>query len=303
MSSVPFKNIFIRTIFALFNSGLFFMINFNGILVSPDSNLLFNNRAFLYGDGVFETLKVVDSKILFLEDHYFRLMASMRVVRMEIPMNFTMEYLEEQLLAVTTANNLSTSARIRITVYRNEGGVYLPKDNTISFLITCTAIDNPLYAIQAKSYEVELYKDFYVTRQLLSSIKTTNRILNVAGSIFASENGYDNCLLLNDSKNVIEALQGNLFMLIGNKLVTPPVSEGCLNGVMRKQILALAQKMEEVEVVEEPISPFDLQKADELFITNVIIGIQPITKYRKKEFGTQLSEKLLLKLNVQIRLS
>ena len=138
---------------------------------------------------------------------------------------------------------------------------------------------------------------------MLSSIKTTNKIINITGSIFASENGLDNCLLLNDSKNVIEALQGNLFMLKGVTLTTPTTSEGCLNGVMRKQILALARKIENLEVVEGVISPFDLQKADELFITNVIKGIQPITKYRKKEYSTDFARTLLQKLNDSIAIS
>jgi branched-chain amino acid aminotransferase len=273
------------------------MINFNGTIVSQDTNLLTQNRGFLYGDAVFETVKIVNSKILFLEDHYFRLMSSMRVVRMEIPMNFTMEYLEEQILALASAKNLEFSARARITVYRNDGGYYLPQDNTVSFLISAESLENSLYSINQNEYVVDLYTDFYVTGHLLSSIKTTNKIINITGSIFANENGLDNCLLLNNSKNVIEALQGNIFMLKGNTLITPPISEGCLNGVMRKQILALARKIENIEVVEEIISPFDLQKADELFITNVIKGIQPITKYRKKEFATDLAKILVDKLN------
>ncbi|SEA95060.1 branched-chain amino acid aminotransferase [Flavobacterium gillisiae] len=273
------------------------MINFNGTIVSQDSNILTQNRAFLYGDAVFETVKIVNSKILFLEDHYFRLMASMRVVRMEIPMNFTMEYLEEQILSLAANNSLSNSSRARITVFRNDGGYYLPQINTVSYLIHTIGIEEKLYSFSQQKYEVDLFKDFYVTKQLLSSIKTTNRILNITASIFASENGYDNCLLLNDSKNVVEAIQGNIFMLTGNKLITPPVSEGCLNGVMRKQILEFAKKVGNLEVVEEVISPFDLQKADELFITNVIKGIQPITKYRKKDFDVVLAKVLLEKLN------
>ena len=273
------------------------MINFNGLIVSNDTNILTRNRAFLYGDAVFETVKIMDSKVLFLEDHYFRLMSSMRVIRMEIPMNFTMEYLEEQILTLAKSKNLAISSRARITVYRNDGGYYLPQDNTVSFLISVESLDTALYSINQKYYVVDLYTDFYVSRQLLSSIKTTNKIINITASIFANENGLDNCLLLNDSKSVIEALQGNLFMLKGNTLITPPVSEGCLNGVMRKQILALARKIENLEVVEEVISPFDLQKADELFITNVIKGIQPITKYRKKEFTTDLASKLVRNLN------
>jgi branched-chain amino acid aminotransferase len=275
------------------------MINFNGNIVEQD-NILTQNRAFLYGDGVFETVKIINGKILFLEDHYFRLMASMRVVRMQIPMNFTMEFLEEEILKLVNEQGISSSARARITVYRNNGGLYLPQTNEISYLINTTVLERRLYALNTNEYEVDLYKDFYVTKQLLSSIKTTNKMINITGSIFAHENGLANCILLNDSKNVIEGLQGNIFMVVGNKLITPPVSEGCLNGVMRKQILALAKKLEGIEVSEEIISPFDLQKADELFFTNVIMGIQPITKYRKKEFETNLAHLLVQKLNESI---
>lgn len=276
------------------------MINFNGNLVAENENVLTQNRAFLYGDGVFETLKIINNKILFLEDHYFRLMASMRVVRMEIPMNFTMEFFEEQVLKLVQEKEISASARVRITVFRNDGGLYLPKTNEVSYLIHATGLENTFYALNMAEYEVDLYKDFYVSKHLLSSIKTTNKMINVTGSIFAHENGLANCLLVNDTKNVVEGLQGNLFMLIGKKLITPPISEGCLNGIMRKQILALAKKVEGIEVLEEIISPFDLQKADELFLTNVIIGIQPITKYRKKEFTTDLAHLLVQKLNESI---
>lgn len=273
------------------------MINFNGTLVTQESNILTQNRGFLYGDAVFETVKIVNSKVLYLEDHYFRLMASMRVVRMEIPMHFTMEYFEEQLLMLVDEMGISESARVRITVFRNDGGYYLPINQTVSFLVHATALDTILYSFEEKDYEVDLFKDFYITKQLLSSIKSTNRMLNVTASIFANENGLDNCLLLNDVKNVIEAIQGNIFMVLGGRLVTPPVSEGCLNGVMRKQVLNLAKTIQGLEVVEEIISPFDLQKADELFITNVIKGIQPITRYRKKTFKTNVSQQLVGKLN------
>lgn len=273
------------------------MINFNGNIVLKDSNILTENRSFLYGDGVFETVKIVNGKILFLEDHYFRLMASMRVVRMEIPMNFTMEFFEEQILSLVKRNNLVQSSRARITMFRNDGGYYLPVTNDVSYLIHATALNEMSYTTNTNTYEVDLFKDFYITKQLLSSIKSTNKLLNVTASIYASENGLDNCILLNDTKNVVEAIQGNIFMLLGNKLITPPVSEGCLNGVMRKQVLALAKKLPELTVVEEIISPFDLQKADQLFLTNVIKGIQPITKYRKKEFTTSLAQELTALLN------
>jgi branched-chain amino acid aminotransferase len=273
------------------------MINFNGTLVSQDLQLSVNNRAFLYGDGVFETIKVVNNSILFLEDHYFRLMSSMRIVRMEIPMNFTLEYLEEQILNLVRTNNCESSARIRFSVFRNQGGFYLPSDNTISFVIQSFELPNKHYFLEEKPYKIELYKDFYVTKHLLSTIKTTNKMIHITGSIFAKENGYNNCLLLNDSKNITEALQGNIFMVLDGKLITPPISEGCQNGIMRKQLIALAKNKINLKVEEEIISPFDLQKADELFISNVIIGIQSITKYRKKEYDNPIAKELISYLN------
>ena len=272
------------------------MINFNGTLVQNTANSLAENRGFLFGDAVFETCKIVNNSMLFLEDHYFRLMSSMRILRMEIPMTFTMEFLEEKILELVQANQIENSARVRMTVFRSNGGFYLPETNEISYLIQASELSAKEYLLNSNHYEVDLFKDFYVTKQLLSTIKSTNKAVHITGSIFANENDLQNCLLLNDSKNVIEALNGNLFMLKDGKLTTPPISEGCLNGVMRKQVLAIAKTME-IEVVEELISPFDLQKADELFVTNVIQGIQPITKYRKKDFTNQFSAQVIQKLN------
>lgn len=279
------------------------MINYNGAIVADSNISIHQNRAFLYGDAIFETLKVLDDRVLFIEDHYFRLMASLRIVRIEIPMNFTMEYMEEQVINLTKSFAPAPSFRARITFFRKDGGRYLPLTNDPEFIITAEVTDTPLYSLNTAPYEVELFKDYYVARQLLSTLKSTNKMVQITGSIFANENGYDNCLLINDDKNVVESLQGNIFMLTGLKLVTPPLSDGCLNGIMRKQILALAAKVEGLEVSEASISPFDLQKADEIFITNVIVGIQPVTKYRKKEFGNTTATELLKRLNAKIRFS
>ena len=273
------------------------MINYNGEILNSDATLSNSNRAFLYGDGVFETLKIVNNKILFLEDHYFRLMASMRIVRMQIPASFTMEFLENEILTLVNKLEIKDSARVRFTVFRNDGGFYLPKTRTVSYIIQASPLENKEYQFSNESYEVDLYKDFFISKQLLSTIKTTNKMIHITGSIFADENGFQNCLLLNNEKNIVEALNGNLFMLLQNKLITPPISEGCLNGIMRKQIIQIAKKIEDLEVIEEIISPFDLQKADELFITNVISGIQSVTKYRKKEYKNDVAKELLEKLN------
>jgi branched-chain amino acid aminotransferase len=273
------------------------MVNFNGVITEEELLFSASNRSFLYGDGVFETLKIVNNKILFFEDHYFRLLASMRIIRMQIPMSFTLEFLEEQVLALVNRQEIQDAARVRLTVFRNDGGYYTPADNKVSFVITASALAVKSYTVNHAAFEVDLYKDFVVPKQLLSTLKTNNKLTQITASIFAQENGLDTCLLINEDKNVIEAANGNLFMVLNGQLITPSITEGCLNGIMRKQILKLAKEFQSVEVVEKAISPFDLQKADELFITNVIVGIQSITKYRKKEFENSLAKQLLDKLN------
>lgn len=280
------------------------MTNFNGTIVEQEQLLSIQNRGYAYGDMLFETIKASHSQLLFWEDHYFRLMASMRIMRMEIPMNFTMEFLEEQVQKTLKANHLSkASARVKLLVHRNEGGLYLPNTNNVSFIITVKQIEDDFYTLQNDFYEVDLFKDYYVSPSLLSTLKTNNKALNVVGSIYAKENNLNNCLILNTNKHVIEALNGNVFVVKGNSIKTPPISDGCLKGVMRKQIIDVLESMPEFELIEESVSPFELQKADEIFITNVIVGIQVVTKYRKKLFNTEVSNKLLNKINVKLRLS
>ena len=266
------------------------MINFNSQLISSNQ-LVFNNqnRAFKYGDGVFETLKIVNSNIVFFEDHYFRLMASMRMLRMEIPQNFTLEYLGSEILKTVKANNLEKSARVRLTVYRKDGGLYNPISNEVEYVIEVSEFTGN----RKQEYKVELYKDFYIYSGLLSTLKTTNRILNVVASIFASENEYDNCLFLNEKKQLVEAIHGNIFLVFDNKIITPTIKEGCIKGIIRKKVIDILQKNDEFTIEEREISPFELQKADELFITNSIIDIQPVTSYRKKTYKTEVSLKIL----------
>ncbi|WP_178988637.1 aminotransferase class IV [Winogradskyella schleiferi] len=282
------------------------MINYNGtLLTETDSKLSIQNRGYKYGDALFETLKVVNGTIFFWEDHYFRLMSSMRILRMDIPMNFTMEFLESEILKTLDANKLlQASARVRLNVDRGEGGKYLPSDDAnVQFNISVEPHLNPFYTIDTNGKcIVELYKDYLMAPGLLSGLKSNSKNIQVIGSIYAMENDFDNCLVLNTNKSVIEALNGNLFLVKGDTIKTPPLEDGCLKGVMRKQILELLSKDVNITIEEASISPFELQKADELFITNVIKGIVPITKYRKKEYGTDFAQSLVDKLNAKLRL-
>lgn len=280
------------------------MININGrILKEEEANISLKNRGLFYGDSIFDTIRVINGKIIFWEDHYFRLMASMRIMRMEIPPNFSPEFLEAEILDLLKARDLGSSpARVRFTVIRKSGGLYGPDHLEIDYFIIAEELSSPFYLLDTENYEIELFKDHYINSGLLSTLKTNNKAVNVLGSIFAKENGYRNCLLLNESKNVVEALNGNIFLVNNNVIKTPPLTEGALNGIIRKQLLSIVKTMGDLTIQEAPISPFELQKADELFITNVIVGIQPVTRYRKKAYDTEVAREVLAKLNVKARL-
>jgi len=270
------------------------MVNYNGDLVAFDDVIITpNNRAYKYGDSVFETIKIINGKLVFWEDHYFRLMASMRMLRMRIPMNFTLEFLEEEILKIVSIKS-ENNLRVRLCITRKDGGFYTPTTNEIDYLIESSEIK----FITKDKYTLDLFKDFYIYSGYLSTIKTNNKLINTLASIFAKENELDNCLLLNERKGIVEATNASLFLIQGTLIKTPLLSEGCLKGIAREKVINIIKSSSDYDIEEAVISPFEIQKADELFITNSIIGIQPVTNYRKKVFSTDISKKLAVSFNV-----
>ncbi|MGI9532574.1 aminotransferase class IV [Lutimonas sp.] len=258
------------------------MINQNGnIIKSEEIQLDQQNRAFKYGDGIFDTLKFESGQINFVEDHYFRLMSSMRMLRMKIPMDFTLEYYIKQIKLTLMANDLNDSGRIRVDVFRKSGGLYTPETNEIEYVIQVGEIRDR----DQNSIEIELFKDFPLASGLLSTIKTNNRIINVLGSVFAKENNYQNCMLLNEKKELVEALNANVFLIKGNDVLTPSLETGCINGIIRKKLIEMLKKHDTFTIQETKISPFDLLKVDEVFLTNSINEIQSVATYRKKSYA------------------
>ena len=270
------------------------MVNYNGDLVAFDDVIITpNNRAYKYGDSVFETIKIINGKLVFWEDHYFRLMASMRMLRMRIPMNFTLEFLEEEILKIVSIKS-ENNLRVRLCITRKDGGFYTPTTNEIDYLIESSEIK----FITKDKYTLDLFKDFYIYSGYLSTIKTNNKLINTLASIFAKENELDNCILLNERKGIVEATNASLFLIKGTLIKTPLLSEGCLKGIAREKVINIIKSSSDYDIEEAVISPFEIQKADELFITNSIIGIQPVTNYRKKVFSTDISKKLAVSFNV-----
>ncbi|ARN77283.1 aminotransferase class IV [Nonlabens spongiae] len=273
------------------------MINLNGSIVDQQqAQIPFNNRGTYYGDGVFETLRCYEGKPLLFEAHYFRLMASMRILRMEIPQSFTPEFIEEEITNLLAKNNFTQGhARVRFTVWRKPGGFYTPQDRNVEFAIESSEIDGKYQ--NPSSREVELFKDHHVVSGMLGNLKTAQKMVNILAGIYAQENDYQDMLLINEKKMVVESISGNLFLRSGDTIKTPPLSDGCLNGIMREQVLSQLKMMLNYKVEETTITPFELQRADELFTTNMIRGVQSIHKYRKKAYETTCADELIELIN------
>ena len=274
------------------------MTNYNGNIKDLSSDD-FNNRGFLYGDSVFETIKIIDNKIIFWEEHYLRLMSSMRILRIEIPNNYTPEFFEKEIIKTNLKTDSSFSGRVRLTIYRGGSGLYLPNNNFPIFVINSNKTNEKLFKIDRDVYKVDLFKDYQIQSNLISNLKTNNRVINVIGSIYAQENELDNCVLLNDNKLVTEFLNGNIFIVNDNVIKTPTISTGCLNGVMRKKIIELIKKVPAYKIQEKDFSPYELISSDEIWVTNSISGIIPVTEYRRKSFSNNIGTIIINYFNKQ----
>ncbi len=260
--------------------------NFNGLLQNNVTS--FDNRAFLYADALFDTLVYKNNSLVFFEAHYFRLLASMRQLRMDIPNFFTQEYWQQEIIKTIEANTL-TNARVRTTVFRDALGLYTPSKHEISILIQVSGLKKAV----KETYSLGLYKDQLLNTNTLDNLKTTNRMHNVLAAIYAKENGFDNCMLINHKKQVAETINANIFFVVGHEVRTPPLSSGCINGVVRQEIIDFLKKSKDYQIKEVEITSFELQNADEVFLTNSVVGIQPVTQYKRKTYVTHISDFLV----------
>lgn len=275
------------------------MLIYNGALLKAEQvDFNYKNRGLNYGDGLFETMRTLGSNILFWEDHYHRLLSSMEVLKMDIPKEFTSKWLKNNISKLIHTQKIDASSySIKILVWREADGKYTPDRNSkSSYIISCQSLKDYSYVYNTSFYELSLYSDFSVAISNLSNLKTTNRIINVLGSIYAKENEFDNCILLNDQKLVAEALNANVFIVNDYNIYTPNLKSGCINGIMRKQIINIINDNSEYTLIEKDINIDDLEKADEVFITNSIVGIQAISKFKESSFGFRVSEILYKEL-------
>ena len=268
----------------------------NGHLVSVyEPSIPFTNRAFRYGDSLFETIRLCNNKIMFLRDHITRLKLGMTVLRMNLPAEFNTENMYEFILQLLKHNSHAPNARIRLTVFRNEGGFYTPETNDISFLIESEELPDA-YELNQKGLWVDVYADIKKSINKLSNIKTGNALMYVMAGIAKQSMKLDDCFLVNENGAICESISSNVFIVKNGTIYTAPLSEGCVAGIMRKQIMHIATE-NKILTFESPITLYNLLNGDEVFLTNSIKGVQWVGQFKEKfytnKMATFFTEKLI----------
>ncbi len=273
-------------------------ICYNGEYIKTENPVLeANNRAFLYGDGLFETIHNNGTRPQFIEKHIIRLLEGMRILKMEIPNYFSADYFSKHIKGVLTRNKLFQGARARVSVFRNSGGFYSPISNRVSFLITSSILEEDKYVLNKRGYSIDIFPDLKKPINDLSKVKSSSAILFVMAGIYRSENNLDDCIILNNKERVCETISSNIFILKGATIYTPALDEGCLPGTMRQEIINILLSEDLKVNSESSITIQDLLTSDEIFITNAITGIRWILAFRKKRFYNKFSKFLINKLN------
>ena len=273
----------------------------NGINIKADKPVLhYHNRGFRYGDAIFESIRSVGNQPLFFKEHYQRLTKGMKQLQFAVPEHFHMDYLYELCEKLLTKNRIFKGGRLRITVYRESAGNYMPVENRISFIVECEPVTTELFALNKDGKNLGIYADDKVPINRFSNFKHANSLCYIMAGLFVKNNQYDECILLNENGHLCEAISSNFFVYKKNALFTPSLKEGCVDGIMRQKVIHLA-KNNNIPVFENiPLLQQDLINADEIFTTNAVKGIQWVLSYKDKRYYHTLATKLTGFLNREI---
>lgn len=274
------------------------MINYNGSLFDDSERILTSqNRAFRYGDGIFETIRIVDGKMPFFPYHFERILRGVKALRMNVPSYLNIHYMRNEISKVIETLE---SGRVRLAIWREEGGYYTTYNHNIDFLIEASPLLDKSYQLNELGLTIGLYKDFRLRQTPISAYKTSNSLPYVLAGIFAKENSFDDVIILDTEGYVAEGIASNIFIFYNDTLITPALTHGCVGGIMRSIVLEIAKEIA-LNVQETAIRPELLLEADEIFYTNVIQGIRWVDSLQYKtyhnELSTRLYHRLLLRLS------
>lgn len=272
-------------------------VNNNGEILSNESYALrAGNRAHLYGDGIFESIRIIDGKPINLRHHINRMMEGAKKLKMRVPTYYDLAFYQEKIQELLQKSEIMHGGKCRISLDRAIGGSYLPESNEVEYFIEVMPLENYGFVLNKKGKEIDIFTEYKKQNDSLANYKTKNGLVYVLASIAAKEKGLDDYLITNTTNGIIEATSSNLFVVSNGVLYTPGLEEGCLAGTMRMQIINLAIK-NGIKVYECNILPQNLLVADEIFLTNAINGITWVSGYRTKRYFNIVARKLVDLLN------
>jgi len=259
-------------------------ICFNGKFTDADKAVLpASNRSYRYGDGLFETMKVKDGVIQLAASHMERLFDGMSILKMDVPALVTKDKLMDIILELCKQNRCEALARVRLSVSRGNGGLY-DEDRKLQYLVECWPLNQSVNRVNENGLVIDIFPDAAKSTDRFSNLKSANFLVYSMAAVYAKENKLNDCLVLNANGKIADSTIANLFLVKGDTIFTPALSEGCVNGVMRKYLLeSLAASNYQVE--ETIVSAEDLLAADEVFLSNAINGIRWVQRFRDKIYS------------------
>lgn len=264
-------------------------------MTGSDPLLLADNRSYRYGDGLFETIKVVNKKISLESYHFDRLFQSLATMLFKIPHLFTRDRIREEIVSLCTANKCDVLARVRFSVFRGNGGINEGSDD-LQYIIECWPLDKSFNYLNENGLVIGICPDVRKSCDKFSTIKSANFLPYVMAAMHARTNQLNDSVVLNSHDRIADSSVANIFIVNGDKLKTPSLSEGCVNGVMRKFLLDNFRSNNMNLVVEETgLSIDDLSSADEIFLTNAISGIKWVRQFENKTYTNKISSRIFQK--------
>jgi branched-chain amino acid aminotransferase len=271
-------------------------INFNGEIFPAATKLVgLGNRAFKYGDGLFESMRMMKGQLKFADLHADRLQRGMKALKIDGYSQMDAWFLKEKTDDLAKRNK-AKHARLRLTVYRDAEGLYTPSQNKMGWCMELQPLDEPRYFLNTKGLIMDIFPDLPKPTNYLSNIKTCNSLTYVMAGIYKTQNKLDDVFLLNQNGFLCEASSSNIFVWYQNHLYTPALSESCVEGVMRQVIIDIA-KQNNIPLTEAQISPDILYEADEVFLTNAARGIQSVMGFGVRRYFNEVSKLLSEELN------
>jgi branched-chain amino acid aminotransferase len=264
----------------------------NGKWVEADQPLIMpDNRAFRYGEGLFETMRMQNGNVPLFDWHWQRMTGDLPYLYFELPVHFTADYLKTQIQKIGQKNKLHQAARIRLTLFKGEGGIWEEPTTSFNWLLQAWPLPHPSPILNVNGLDIGVYEGGKKSCDRLANIKSNNYLLYALAAQYAKKNHWNEAIVLNQYGRICDTTIANLFFIKGNRIFTPALSEGCVNGVMRKYLLEQFER-HHIDFEEGAYEVADLLEADELFLTNAIQKIRWVKSFGDKSFSNSQTLKL-----------